>query len=188
MKIGYLKIILELKNYSSSSSNGLDLSRLKFLNLETDTEVSKGLLRLLLMNKNSKITVKEAQMDDEIKPGVALVAPGGYHLFLERKKPHKVVVRIDPEPSNLIHIPSIDITFADVAKVYKKRSLGIILTGMGKDGVEGLQKIKDYGGKSIAEDESTCVVYGMPEVAIQRGIVDKIAPVYNIAEIIMEMM
>jgi two-component system chemotaxis response regulator CheB len=139
------------------------------------------------MDKNSNITVKEAQMGDEITPGVALVAPGGYHLFLERNKSHNVVVRIDPEPSNLIHIPSIDLTFSDVAEIFHKRSLGVILTGMGKDGVEGLQKIKDYGGSSIAEDESTCVVFGMPEVAIQRGIIDKVAPVYDIADIIMEM-
>jgi two-component system chemotaxis response regulator CheB len=139
------------------------------------------------MDKNSKITVKEAQMGDEITSGVALVAPGGYHLFLERNKSHKIVVRIDPEPSNLIHIPSIDLTFSDIAETFKNRSLGVILTGMGKDGVEGLQRIKDYGGGSIAEDESTCVVFGMPEVAIQRGIIDRVAPVYDIADIIMEM-
>jgi two-component system chemotaxis response regulator CheB len=139
------------------------------------------------MDKNSNIRVKEAEMGDEIAPGVALVAPGGYHLFLERHKSHKVAVRIDSEPSNLIHIPSIDLTFSDVAEIYQNRSLGVILTGMGKDGVEGLQKIKNSGGGAIAEDESTCVVFGMPEVAIQRGIVDKVAPVYDIAEIIMEM-
>jgi len=139
------------------------------------------------MDKNSNITVKEAEMGDEVAPGVALVAPGGYHLFLERHKSHHVVVRIASEPANLIHIPSIDLTFSDVAEIYRNRSLGVILTGMGKDGVEGLQKIKRYGGGSIAEDESTCVVFGMPEVAIQRGIIDKVAPVYDIAEIIMEM-
>jgi two-component system chemotaxis response regulator CheB len=139
------------------------------------------------MDKNSNIAVKEAQKGDVITPGVALVAPGGYHLFLERNKSHNVTVRIDPEPSHLIHIPSIDITFSDIANIYKNRSLGIILTGMGKDGVEGLQKIKNYGGGAIAEDESTCVVFGMPEVAIQRGIIDKVAPVYDIAELIMEM-
>jgi two-component system chemotaxis response regulator CheB len=139
------------------------------------------------MDKNSNITVKEAQTGDEITPGTALVAPGGAHLFLERNKSHKIVARIDPEPSDLIHVPCIDLTFSDVAEFYRNRCVGVILTGMGKDGVDGLQKIKDYGGSSIAEDESTCVVFGMPEVAIQRGIVDHIAPVYDIAEIIMSM-
>jgi two-component system chemotaxis response regulator CheB len=139
------------------------------------------------MDKNSDILVKEAEMGDAVVPGVALVAPGGCHLFLEHNKSHSVVARIDPEPSDLIHIPSIDITFSDVADIYQNRSLGVILTGMGKDGVDGLQKIKDYGGSSIAEDESTCVVFGMPEVAIQRGIVDRVAPVYDIAEIILDM-
>jgi two-component system chemotaxis response regulator CheB len=138
------------------------------------------------MDKNSNILVKEAEMGDEVAPGVALIAPGGSHLFLERKG-SKVIANTDPEPSDLIHIPSIDLTFSDVAEVYRHRSLGIILTGMGKDGVEGLQKMKEYGAKSIAEDESTCVVFGMPEVAIQRGIIDRVAPVYDIAEIIMQM-
>lgn len=138
------------------------------------------------MDKNSNILVKEAEMGDEVAPGVALIAPGGSHLFLERKG-SKVIANTDPEPSDLIHIPSIDLTFSDVADVYRHRSLGIILTGMGKDGVEGLQKMKAYGARSIAEDESTCVVFGMPEVAIQRGIIDRVAPVYDIAEIIMQM-
>ncbi len=139
------------------------------------------------MNKNSHITVKEAQMGDEIRPGVALVAPGGNHMFLEHHKNHKVTVRIDPEPSHYIHIPSIDITFSDVARIYKERSIGVILTGMGKDGVEGLERIKKHGGHALAEDESTCVVFGMPEVAIRRGIIDKIAPVYEIAGLLMEL-
>lgn len=139
------------------------------------------------MDKNSNILVKEAEMGDSVVPGVALIAPGGSHLFLEHNKSHSVVAHIDPEPSDLIHIPSIDITFSDVADIYQNRSLGVILTGMGKDGVDGLQKIKEYGGGSIAEDESTCVVFGMPEVAIQRGIVDRVAPVYDIAEIILDM-
>lgn len=139
------------------------------------------------MDKNSQIRVKEAQMGDKVTPGVALVAPGGFHLFLERRNKSTVVARIDAEPANLIHIPSIDLTFSSVADVYKQRSLGIILTGMGKDGVEGLQKIKQSGGASLVEDESTCVVFGMPEVAIKRGIADKIAPVYEIAELMIDM-
>ncbi len=140
------------------------------------------------MNKNSNITVKEAQIGDEVSPGVALVAPGGNHMFLKRRKNHDVMVRIDPEPAHYIHIPSIDLTFSDVARVYQGRSVGVILTGMGKDGVEGLEKIKKNGGRSIAEDESTCVVFGMPEVAIRRGIIDKVAPVYEIADILLDMM
>ncbi|MBD3309173.1 chemotaxis-specific protein-glutamate methyltransferase CheB [candidate division KSB3 bacterium] len=139
------------------------------------------------MNKNSHITVKEAEMGDTITPGVALVAPGGKHLYLERQKNHAVMVRIDSEPSHTIHIPSIDITFTDVANIYRERCIGVILTGMGKDGVEGLATIKHHGGRSIAEDESTCVVFGMPEVAIKRGIVDRVVPVYHLAETLLKM-
>ncbi len=140
------------------------------------------------MDKNSKIRVKEAETGDEIAPGLALVAPGGRHLFLRHDDRYKVLVHIDTEPSDYIHIPSIDLTFSEVADVYQEHCLGMILTGMGKDGVEGLEKIKSYGGYSIAEDESTCVVFGMPEVAIRRGLVDTIAPVHRIAEILMEML
>lgn len=149
------------------------------------------------MNKNSQITVKEAEQGDEITPGLALVAPGGNHLYLstvgqaseEKRGPKQqsVTVRIDPEPSHYIHVPSIDLTFSDVANVYKERSIGVILTGMGKDGVDGLEKIKAAGGSAIAEDESTCVVFGMPEVAIRRGIIDKVAPVHHIARLLIEM-
>ncbi len=143
------------------------------------------------MNRNSHITVKEAEMGDEVTPGVALVAPGGNHMYLtasgqKRTKHSKVTIRIDPEPSHYIHIPSIDLTFADVANIYKDKSIGVILTGMGKDGVDGLEKIKASGGSSIAEAESTCVVFGMPEVAIRRGIVDHVAPVYDIARLLMD--
>ncbi len=138
------------------------------------------------LNRNSQIEVKEAKEGDLVKPGRALVAPGGFHLSLERKK-HAVTTRIHREPSDIIHIPSIDITFSSVADIYGERSLGVILTGMGRDGIQGLQKIKQSGGLSIAEDESTCVVFGMPQVAINTGIVDKVVPLYDIAGVIMEM-
>jgi len=138
------------------------------------------------MNRHSQIEVKEAREGDIVKPGRALIAPGGFHLSLERKK-YAIVARVHREPSDVIHIPSIDITFSSVADIYGGRSLGVILTGMGKDGVQGLQKIKQKGGLSIAEDESTCVVFGMPQVAISMGIVDKIVPIYHVAETIIEM-
>ena len=139
------------------------------------------------MNKNCVLDVKEAESGDEVRPGLVLIAPGGHHMFLRTDARKKIVIDINREPSHYIHIPSIDITFSDVADLYRERAVGVILTGMGKDGVDGLERIKNNGGRSIAEDESTCVVFGMPEVAIRRGIVEKIAPIYNIADILMEM-
>ena len=139
------------------------------------------------MNKNCVLDVKEAESGDEIRPGLVLIAPGGHHMFLRTDARKKIVIDINREPSHYIHIPSIDITFSDVADLYRERAVGVILTGMGKDGVDGLERIKNNGGRSIAEDESTCVVFGMPEVAIRRGIVEKIAPIYNIADILLEM-
>lgn len=139
------------------------------------------------MNKNSALTVKEAETGDEVAPGTVLIAPGGHHLFLQRDMRKKILARIDREPSHYIHIPSIDLTFSDVADVYRDAAIGIILTGMGKDGVDGLERIKQNGGRSIAEDESTCVVFGMPEVAIRRGIIDRIAPIYDVANVLLDM-
>ncbi len=139
------------------------------------------------MNKNSALTVKEAENGDEVVPGLVLVAPGGHHLFLRRDMRKKIIARVDSEPSHYIHIPSIDITFSDVADLYHDAAIGIILTGMGKDGVDGLERIKQNGGRTIAEDESTCVVFGMPEVAIRRGIIDRIAPIHEVAGVLLEM-
>ncbi|PID58838.1 chemotaxis response regulator protein-glutamate methylesterase [candidate division KSB3 bacterium] len=139
------------------------------------------------MNKNSAITVKEAESGDRVQAGLALIAPGGYHLFLEQTAQGHVVAQVRAEPSHYIHIPSIDLTFCDVAEIYRQRCVGIILTGMGKDGVKGLEQIKKYGGCSIAEDKSSCVVFGMPEVAIRRGLVDNVASVHEIAGILMKM-
>lgn len=132
------------------------------------------------LNTLSALTVKEAQAGDVLGPGVAVVAPGDYHLTLERDGA-KTVVRLNREPPLGGHRPSVDPMMESVARIYGPRAIGVILTGMGHDGSRGLKAIKGRQGFTIAEDQSTTVVYGMPKSAIELGIVDKVVPLPAIA-------
>ncbi len=137
------------------------------------------------LNWESKITVKEAEEDEPIKQGKALIAPGGFHLRVESRGKEGEVVKLQKGPKEHGVCPSADVTIKSVAEVYGKNSLGVILTGMGNDGVEGLRAIKQFGGQTIAEDKSTSIVYGMPKAAFDAGVADKVLPLPEIAEAIM---
>ncbi len=96
------------------------------------------------------------------------------------------LVKLDVEPLDVIHKPSADVLFTSVAKNYGNRSLGLILTGMGSDGVKGMKAIKEKGGITLAQDKATSTIYGMPKVAIENGVVDKIMPITSLAEEILK--
>lgn len=132
------------------------------------------------LNTLSALAVKEAQSGDILRPGMAVIAPGDYHLTLEREGGN-TVVRLNQEPPIGGHRPSVDPMFEAVARVYGPRAVGVILTGMGHDGSRGMKAIKSKSGYTIAEDQSTTVVYGMPKAAIELGVVDKVAPLTAIA-------
>jgi two-component system chemotaxis response regulator CheB len=121
--------------------------------------------------------VREAQEGDDITRGQVLVAPGNMHMEVDRKRIH---LTEDPPVNNVR--PSVDVMMKTAAKKYKSRCIGVLLTGMGNDGAEGMKDIKKYGGKTIAESENTCVVFGMPKAAINLRIVDRIAPLPTIAK------
>lgn len=136
------------------------------------------------LNWISAIEVREAQEGDVLQKGVALLAPGNRHMVLMDKRVH---LTDDPK----IHYvrPAVDPMMKSVAPLYGPRSVGVILTGMGLDGVEGMQEIKRQGGKTIVQDEGTCVVYGMPRAVVEAGAADRIAPVDQIARhIVMALM
>lgn len=135
------------------------------------------------LDEKSKITVKEAEDGDRIKPKVALVAPGGRHLVVEKNGS----VKLDKEPRELVNIPSADVMLASVAKVYGPRVLGIIMTGMGSDGAKGMAAIKASGGRTIAQDEESSMVFGMNKVAIENGSIDRVVSLDNITDTVMEM-
>ena len=136
------------------------------------------------LNQLCAIEVKEAVDGDEVKPGRALVAPGNFHMFLKRS-PHGYSVAVKSGPRVCYQRPSVDVLFSSVADVAGADAVGVILTGMGSDGAEGLLKMKTAGARTIAQDESTCVVFGMPREAIRNGAVNEVAPLPQIAGVIL---
>ena len=137
------------------------------------------------LNSQCDLEVREAKSGDTLRPGVALVAPGGYHMAIMRAGGGYAVRIYLDEPINR-HRPSVDVLFNSAARVAGADALGIILTGMGSDGASGLYNMKTAGAYTIAQDEKSCVVFGMPEQAIRQGGVCEIAPLERIAERIME--
>lgn len=122
-----------------------------------------------------RITVKEAEHGERVLPGYAYIAPGAYHLSLARSGAN-YVAHLDQEPPVNRHRPSIDVLFDSAARHAGKNAIGMILTGMGKDGAEGLLRMKKAGAHTLAQDEASCVVFGMPKEAIALGAADEIAP------------
>jgi two-component system chemotaxis response regulator CheB len=133
------------------------------------------------LDQLSAIKVKEAESSDTVQAGLALLAPGNLHLKLVRKKATEVNLELSPHPNHLPHCPSVDVMMTSVAAVYPGRCIGVILTGMGHDGQEGMSQIKQTKGRSIAQDEESCVVFGMPKAAIEAGAIDKVVPLSDIA-------
>jgi two-component system chemotaxis response regulator CheB len=130
----------------------------------------------------SHIKVVEAEGGEIIKPGVAYLAPGDKHMSIKRDGKDGVRIFISEEPKDLINRPSVTVMMKSVAEEYHEKSIAVMLTGMGSDGLDGMSAIKKYGGSTIAQDEATCVVYGMPKAVVDAGIVDKVLPIYKIAE------
>jgi two-component system chemotaxis response regulator CheB len=131
------------------------------------------------------INVREAQHGDRVTPGLALIAPGGRHMQLTRSgAQYHVDVRDGPLVNR--HRPSVDVLFRSVARHAGANALGIIMTGMGDDGAAGLLEMHDAGAVTVAQDEATCVVYGMPKEAVKRGGVDHVTPLDRIADGILQ--
>ncbi len=132
------------------------------------------------MNSLCKITVKEAEMNERILPGHAYIAPGNMHLMLKRNGARYV---IDLNQGELVnrHRPSVDVLFRSAANFAGSNALGIILTGMGKDGALGMLEMKRAGAHTIAQNEASCVVFGMPKEAIAMGGVSEVLPLHSIA-------
>ena len=131
------------------------------------------------MNQLCRISVKEAEDGDSVLPGHALVAPGSYHMMLVRSGA-RYTVRINQDPPVNRHRPSVDVMFASVAQYAGANAVGVILTGMGGDGAKEMLTMKQAGAFTIAQDEASCVVFGMPKEAIKLGGVDKILPLGEI--------
>jgi two-component system, chemotaxis family, protein-glutamate methylesterase/glutaminase len=132
------------------------------------------------LNSLCRIVVKEAQDGDSVLPGHALIAPGNYHMTLVRNGA-RYTVQINQDPPVNRHRPSVDVMFASVAQYAGANAVGVILTGMGNDGAKEMLTMKRAGAFTIAQDEASCVVFGMPKEAIKAGGVDKVLPLHEIA-------
>jgi two-component system chemotaxis response regulator CheB len=132
------------------------------------------------LNSLSALTVKEAEQNDILSPGKVFIAPGDYHMTLEREG-GKTIIKLDQKPPIGGHRPSVDPLMDSVARIYGSKAVGVILTGMGRDGSKGISAIKQSQGYTIAEDQSTCVVFGMPKSAIELGAINKVLPLSSIA-------
>lgn len=127
------------------------------------------------LNSLCEIEVREAQHNDRVMPGRALIAPGGKHMLLKRSGA-QYFVEVVSGPLVNRHMPSVDVLFRSVAKFAGKNALGIIMTGMGDDGAAGLLEMRNCKAHTIAQDEASCVVFGMPKEAIRHGAVEEVLP------------
>lgn len=133
------------------------------------------------LDRLCQIRVKEAENGDSVVPGKALLAPGNYHMLLRRSGAN-FVVDVKTGPLVNRHRPSVNVLFKSVARCAGRNAIGVILTGMGSDGAEGMKAMHDAGAQTIAQDESSCVVFGMPKEAIKCEAVDRIIHLERIAE------
>ena len=135
------------------------------------------------LNAASKILVREAVHRDIVKPGIALIVPGGKQLTVNRTF-GRYYINIH-DSYDLLYNPSIDVTMRSVSVACGKKALGILLTGMGNDGALGMKIIKSSLGRTLAESEETCMIYSMPKAAVNLGVVDKIVPLNKMAQVIL---
>jgi two-component system chemotaxis response regulator CheB len=135
------------------------------------------------LNSICQVEVKEAEHGETTRPGVVYIAPGGHHM-LYRQRGLAGTIELSAEPSASLHRPSVDVLFQSIADNTNRQVLAMILTGMGSDGARGMAALKARGAHTLAEAEESCVVYGMPRAAFERGCVDQVAPLQDMAGIL----
>lgn len=130
-----------------------------------------------------QVNVKEAEHGELLVPGTIYIAPGGIHMNY-RQKGTQACIELSPEPAGTLHRPSVDNLFQSLAENCNRQVLAMILTGMGADGSKGMELLKRKGAYTMAEAEESCVVYGMPRAAFERGCVDQVAPLQDMAALL----
>jgi len=138
------------------------------------------------LNSICAVEVKEAQDGDSVSPGRVLIAPGNFHMLLKRSGA-RYYVQVKSGPLVSRHRPSVDVLFKSTARYAGANAVGVILTGMGKDGAAGMLEMSKAGAKNIAQDEQSCVVFGMPKEAIAAGGVDHVVPLSGIPRKILDL-
>ncbi|KNZ70864.1 response regulator receiver modulated CheB methylesterase [Thermincola ferriacetica] len=138
------------------------------------------------LNEVCPLTVKEAEDGERLQPGTVYISPGGWHTVIQEDSAG-CFVRLQENKPPTGNCPSIDTLMASLARC-KVSKIGLLLTGMGKDGVVGLQQIQANGGLTIVEDKSTCIIFGMPKAAIENGCADYVVPVSDVAKLLLELL
>lgn len=134
------------------------------------------------LNNLCNVTVREAQQDDVVEPGIVYIAPAGQQMTVCRPSALKAAIRLSHEPANVLHIPSVDVLMLSVAEVFRSLAMGIILTGMGADGAQGMKAIAEAGGITVGQDEASCTAYGMPRTCAEWGILQRVVSLDRIPE------
>lgn len=134
------------------------------------------------LQARSELEIRLATDGERLRPGAVFFAPDDYHLIIRRRG----VIGFDASPPTNGHRPSADVLFSSVAKVYGSKAIAVILTGMGKDGAEGIKEIREAGGFTIAQDERSSVVFGMPKASIQIDAIDEVLPLQKIVPRILQ--
>ncbi|CAN2041037.1 protein-glutamate methylesterase/protein glutamine deamidase [Candidatus Magnetomoraceae bacterium gMMP-15] len=137
------------------------------------------------MDELSRVSVKEAENNDIVRRGRVLIAPGNYHMILQRNST-KYYVQIKGGPPVSRHKPSVDVLFRSAARYAGKNAIGVIMTGMGDDGAQGMLEMKQAGAYTIAQDKASSVVFGMPQEAIKKGAVDRVISLRSIAGAVLQ--
>jgi two-component system chemotaxis response regulator CheB len=138
------------------------------------------------LDEVSALAVSEARSGDPLQAGAVVIGRAGSHLKVARDEAGQPVVRLDDEPRDSLHRPSVDVLFRSAAETFGDRVLGVIMTGMGSDGTEGAAWVKTRGGTVVTEAEESCVVYGMPRSVVEAGLSDAAVPLDRMASAIME--
>ncbi len=139
------------------------------------------------LNGLCQIRVEEAKNNQRVRPGYAYIAPGGQHLRVHRSgEPGQFTLRLSADDPVNLHRPSVDVLFDSAASTLGNRAVGVILTGMGRDGAAGLLRMKRAGAYTLAQDEATSIVFGMPREAIALGAVDEVVSIHSMAERVLE--
>jgi two-component system chemotaxis response regulator CheB len=137
------------------------------------------------LNQECELEVREARDGDLVQPGQVLIAPGEFHLQLQRVGAQIRVITHKQPPENSCR-PAVDVLFRSTAEVYGNRAVGVILTGMGQDGLRGSRELVDRGGSLIAQNEETCVVWGMPRAVVEAGLANRVLPLEEISGALQE--
>jgi two-component system, chemotaxis family, protein-glutamate methylesterase/glutaminase len=132
------------------------------------------------LNSLCSVAVLEATQNEPIQAGVVYIAPAGMHMRVERHSDARAFIRLDTQPGNYLHVPSADVLMKSVAEAYRGLAMGVIMTGMGSDGAQGIKTIQTYGGFTLGQDQASCTVYGMPRVCAELGVLDRVVPLSQI--------